>query len=117
MHMVWHDDEFAGIDGNARTQVRRSQPFLGNDSPGLIQTHFPVDDLPEQTRAVLGTYRHEIRTRGRVVVLSKTDGSSVMAPRIECHVACPTKRSTLGTVTAPDRSLSSSPSRILARLK
>ena len=54
--------------------------------PCLIQSHFTIKRLTEQTSTILGADRNEIRPSLRIIVPPQPNGAAVMNSRVKYHV-------------------------------
>ena len=74
--MVGHDDHFVTNDV-WKFFVRFVIPFF-HHSTGVVQYHFVVFDVTEQTFAVLGANGDEIQTFRGIIVTLQANGAAVM---------------------------------------
>lgn len=66
--MVWHNHEFVLDQFDPGADLRGLQPFFAHDPAKIIQQHFIIDDLTEQSFMVVGDDGDEIRPLAGVIV-------------------------------------------------
>jgi hypothetical protein len=69
MYVGWHDYEFVGFD--SRIILWNFIPHGLHHSPRIIQYHFPIRDMTEQTFPILSTNGDKVCSWHRVIVFPK----------------------------------------------
>ena len=70
---------------NTGIMFRQFVPRRLNNAATIVQPHFPVNDLTEQTCAILRYDDHEIRAGPRVIVPAQPDRTAVAFVRVIFH--------------------------------
>ncbi|MFA5653990.1 MAG: hypothetical protein WDA72_07765, partial [Desulfomonilia bacterium] len=66
VEMIWHDDP--GVQFDFMAYCAGFYPFIRNDFPCVIQSHFALNDVPEQTLSILGAKGDEIGACLRIII-------------------------------------------------
>ena len=83
MHVIGHDNE--GVQFNRREMIRDFLPTTPGDFAGIVQPHFTVHHMTEQTFPIPRADRHEIGARlamvgaRRAVPVHEADGTAMVS--------------------------------------
>ena len=84
MHMVGHTNKCITLN-TWKFIFQFNRPSFYH-FPCLIQSHFTIKRLTEQTSTILGADRNEIRPSLRIIVPPQPNGAAVMNSRVKYHV-------------------------------
>ncbi|MDZ7316106.1 MAG: hypothetical protein ONB24_08290 [candidate division KSB1 bacterium] len=76
MEMVGHYDVFIRL--HVRKFAIQFYPPMFDHSPRVVQTHFPVHDIAEQTRPILGHDGNKIRPRTGIIVSFQANAAAMV---------------------------------------
>ncbi|MGB4292114.1 MAG: hypothetical protein WBJ37_04425 [Bacteroidales bacterium] len=81
--MIRHDNK--SIGSNTRVMPSHLIPDGVNHSPRIVQHHFPIHNIPEQTFTVMGANGNKIRPRLGIIVMFQSGGTAVMNVGVVGH--------------------------------
>ena len=81
--MVWHNHIFMAY--NVGISVGQPTVFFLHHPSGIVQVHGAIGDGTEQCATVMHTDGNEIKTLAGIIVITQTNGTTVMYVRIIDH--------------------------------